>query len=488
MSSRQLAHGNMHHPRNYIKQFVRCLASVALVLPAVLLLVGCGMFDSDFGDCDNTSGSGTTYVQVKVQVSTGGDMRATRSPNGGEDGDGREPGYDNENKVNDITLLLYTKSDKAAQDAKEGINAADDDVTITHALYFPSAGEQQGSGNDIYYMTSPQEVDGLDRSKTYHMIVIANAGDLTSLKDKELSKIRDYNIKNAWTKGSTITDYSDFVMSSEDDAKLVFGDDQKGDGSETNPFTAEATIERIAARIDFDTEGNDCTLESTSDGTSTLTGYVYNVENTSGTETGDVFVLTHVSPFNEATYGSYLIKRVWDSTNGTAYLGVESATNNAATNYVIDPKTSDKATANFSAASEYYRNPYSTTGVATHAVQSPISEQTYYILDYTLENTRTDDKTDYVTGLYFTGKYYKKSEWSNGSPADNAGTTKTYVYYIRHSDPTGNGKASDPMHYGIVRNNIYRVKIEKVLGDSEGMQITINVRKWAKFTHTEIVM
>ena len=44
------------------------------------------------------------------------------------------------------------------------------------------------------------------------------------------------------------------------------------------------------------------------------------------------------------------------------------------------------------------------------------------------------------------------------------------------------------MYYGIVRNNIYRIKIEGVVGEKKGMILTIAVKKWAKYTHAETSM
>ncbi len=43
------------------------------------------------------------------------------------------------------------------------------------------------------------------------------------------------------------------------------------------------------------------------------------------------------------------------------------------------------------------------------------------------------------------------------------------------------------MLYGIVRNNIYRVSVEKVLEDAR-MSVTVNVRKWSAFSHVPVVM
>ena len=119
-------------------------------------------------------------------------------------------------------------------------------------------------------------------------------------------------------------------------------------------------------------------------------------------------------------------------------------------------------------------------------------------MDYVKENTSFDNNEQYATGLVFKGKYYDISDWvvatdaeikAGGSshPKDGAiGTDKAYTYVIRHSDPTGNGTTNDKMHYGIVRNNIYCVRIDKITG--KGLKVTLNVRKWATYTHEETTM
>ena len=115
----------------------------------------------------------------------------------------------------------------------------------------------------------------------------------------------------------------------------------------------------------------------------------------------------------------------------------------------------------------------------------------FFILDYAMENTTFDNLEEYATGLVFKGKYYEASDWDTAKKqpkAGKSGTDKYYTYTIRHSDPTGTGSKTAPMYYGIVRNNIYRVKIEGVVGEKKGMILTIAVKKWAKYTHAETSM
>ena len=108
-----------------------------------------------------------------------------------------------------------------------------------------------------------------------------------------------------------------------------------------------------------------------------------------------------------------------------------------------------------------------------------------------MENTTFDNSEEYATGLVFKGKYYELSDWdtTNKQPkAGKSGTDKYYTYTIRHSDPTDAGPKTAPMYYGIVRNNIYRIKIEGVVGEKKGMVLTIAVKKWAMYTHAETSM
>lgn len=462
-------------------QWSRGMLKTALTFAATFLFAACGIFESDDAGCESGVDDSRAYMQVRVKVDA---TARSRVPQGGENGDDREAGVNHENDIHDVTLLLYTTNPNNA-----GINAADGQATLTHALYFPSVGERKtATDGSAYYETVPREMaTPLDIAKRYHVIVIANAGDLTQkLSRMSLPLIRDYLVTQAWREAMTISEYDYFVMSSERDDVLSF-DSQTGTGTRQSPYLVETHIERLAARLDFDTDGG----TANSDGT-----YIYNVYgDTSSEEPIGKFVLQQVKPFNQMVYGSTLIKRV--ATNNPVhitYLGDETAEQGGATNYVLDALYETEKN------SSHYRN-YVAVSSELDDVEIPalwnvsekrkVGSNTYYILDYTLENTTLDNATDFATGLLFRGTYYTNAEWGDGSHPEG-GTTKTYPYYIRHSDPTGKGTTADPMHYGIVRNNIYRVKISRVLEEPTtsdiSLDITINVRKWALYEHSEIVM
>lgn len=407
------------------------------------------------------------YLQVKVTVEGSGDTRASRAtsgPQGGEDGDGRETGINHENDVNSLAVLLY-QSDNA--------DLSDDDATIDYVYTFTNLNKvtTPTSGRDATYTTVPKEIDAAIVGKNYHVIVIANADDMTSrCKGQKIKDVRDLQMSKVCTRDADITKFSNFIMSSKKDAKIDF----TKEGSETDPYQVEVDIERLAARIDIipNATYND-----------TGKGYYYNVMD--GTNVIGGFKLESVTPSEVMTSGEYLIKRVSTdaAVSSVTYFGQEvmNPTTKASTNYVVCPWTKDRTGLTLSAAE----------GPASlYDVQNVASSKSY-ILDYVMENTTTDNDVANSTGLIFKGKYYEETEWDAAKTQPKVGVKgvdKEYTYTLRHSDPSGSGTKDDPMHFGVVRNNIYQVKVEGVEGKSKGLTLTIHVRKWATYTHKETTM
>lgn len=412
------------------------------------------------------------YLQVKVTVEGSGDTRASRAttePQGGEDGNGREPGINKENNVNSLTVLLY-------KSVKDDLSEAD--ATIDYVYTFTNLNKvTTSSGSDATYTTVPKEIDAAIVGKNYHVIVIANADDMTSkcCIGKKISEIRDMQMDKVCTRNDDIANFTDFVMSSKKDAKIDFsGKSGSGTGTESDPYVVNVDIERLAARIDI-------IPNATFDRTSK--GYYYNVMD--GTNVIGGFKLESVTPTKVMTKGEYLIKRVSSdkAVSSVTYYGEEemNPTTKASTNYVVCPWTNDRADLSLADA----EGPPSLYNV------KEVASTKSYILDYVMENTTTDNAETYSTGLIFKGKYYEETEWDKTNHRPNpgaAGTDKYYTYTIRHSDPTDAGPKTAPMYYGIVRNNIYRIKIEGVVGEKKGMVLTIAVKKWAKYTHAETSM
>lgn len=448
------------------------MKTITLSLLALLLVMSFASCASDTtSDLPLPSKDMKAYLQVKVTVEGSGDTRASRAttePQGGEDGNGREPGINHENDVNSLTVLLY-KSDKD--------DLSDDNAIIDYVYTFTNLNKvTTSSGSDATYTTVPREINAAIVGKNYHVIVIANADDMTSrCKGKKISEVRDLQMSKVCTRDADITKFSNFIMSSKKDAKIDF----TKEGSETNPYQVDVDIERLAARIDI-------IPNATFDGTSK--GYYYDVKD--GTNVIGGFKLESVTPNKVMTKGEYLIKRVSSNAavSAVTYFGQEvmDPTTKASTNYVVCPWSKDRTGLTLSNA----EGPTSLYNVKKTTSTSTAVEEASYILDYVMENTTTDNKENYSTGLIFKGKYYEETEWDKTTKRPTAtatGTDKEYTYTLRHSDPSGSGTIADPMHFGVVRNNIYQVKVEGVEGKSKGIKLTIHVVPWAHYDHGEVI-
>ena len=447
------------------------MKTITLSLLALLLVMSFASCASDTtSDLPLPSKDMKAYLQVKVTVEGSGDTRTSRAatgPQGGEDGDGREPGTNHENEVNSLAVLLY----KSAKD-----DLSDDNAIIDYVYTFTGLTKATTSTSsiDATYTTVPKEIDAAIVGKNYHVIVIANADDMPSrCIGKKISKVRDLQMSKVCTRDADITKFSNFIMSSKKDAKIDF----TKEGSETNPYLVDVNIERLAARIDI-------IPNATYDETDK--GYYYNVMD--GTNVVGGFKLESVTPTKVMTKGEYLIKRVSSdaAVSAVTYFGLEEmdATTKASTNYVVCPWTKNRAGLTLSNA-EGPASLYNVKNTTSTSTTDPS-----YILDYVMENTTTDNAEANSTGLIFKGKYYESSEWDAATKqpkAGFAGAEKQYTYTLRHSDPSGSGTTADPMHFGVVRNNIYQVKVEGVEGKSKGIKLTIHVVPWAHYDHGEVI-
>ena len=445
------------------------MKTITLSLLALLLVMSFASCASDTtSDLPLPSKDMKAYLQVKVTVDGSGDTRASRAatgPQGGEEGDGRETGTNHENDVNSLTVLLY-KSDK--DDLSEA------DATIDYVYTFTGLNkETTSSGKDATYTTGPREIDAAIVGKNYHVIVIANADDMTSrCKGKKISEVRDLQMSKVCTRDADITKFSNFIMSSKKDARIDF----TKEGSETDPYQVEVDIERLAARIDI-------IPNATYDDTGK--GYYYNVMD--GTNVIGGFKLESVTPTKVMTSGEYLIKRVSSDKTvpSVTYYGEEEMNSTtASTNYVVCPWTKVRPSLALAEA-EGPASLYNVKKTTSTSTTDPS-----YILDYVMENTTTDNEETYSTGLIFKGKYYEETEWDKTTTRPKVGAKgidKEYTYTLRHSDPSGSGTKDDPMHFGVVRNNIYQVKVEGVEGKSKGLKLTIHVVPWAHYDHGEVI-
>ena len=339
------------------------------------LAAGCAQ--EDIGNAPSEGGglSASSYVSLSFASQQGTPTRS--NPTGGETGDGLEKGQANENAITSAVAFFYQGS------GTDGVNSSGTTPIMAVATFNVGSYTEPGNGIDRTYTTSPQQVD-LENG-TYNVLVVANPGaDWWTGKSLTLDDVRDHIQTTAWTVSGS--DYSNFVMTSAADATLTLNSNPESD-----PATAEVNVERMAARLDYKAKTS-----------YTCTDPAY---------PGATVKITGAALVNNLTEGSYLLKRVADDVNGNnlSYLGDETADENGvATNYVLDPWTTNKSKGLYGT---WFMNGSSDPNWWATYVQlgTPVSDgaETWQRIGYTLENTTAADAagSDYSTGVVFKAKF-----------------------------------------------------------------------------------
>lgn len=510
----------------------RTLAHLVAALLLLPLLCACSSISSD--DLEPATPDIATsdhYINLNIVVSNGSES-TMRSPLGGEDGDGREVGFERENKVMGITFMLYENDGKTINDSK--------DKKLAFVKYYSvrevSHGEQGTTFEpsspsekpiEATYTTGDQPLGELDLSKKYGVIVVANA-DLTNVfraNDDEttVETVCEYKMSTIYGGSGIGINAANFVMSLESDYTIDFADPDESyttvNGKTYYTFN-KILIERLAARIDF--WMNKATYNESRE----TPGYEYEVTMDENNSPKDHFVLTAVTPFNlynnkadelSNVAKEYLIKHV--NVGGK----IEYIADETESTLVVDPHTIKKTTGSTEFLN-YYSNQLRTlvadppTSEEIEAVitteslngritsnstdgYSTIERHHNFILCYPKENTLMYGSPLYycATGLRIEGDYYKAGE---SAPSKHL----TYYGYLRHQgEGSGNydivtsdrlderaiGSQTTAMNYGVVRNNIYRISIESITekkDDEPEVKLRIVVKNWDVFTHSEITM
>ena len=395
------------------------------------LAAGCAQ--EDIGNAPSEGGgmSATSYVSLSFASPQGTPTRS--NPTGGETGDGLETGQANENAITSAVAFFYQGTDQ------EGANSTGN-TPIKAVVSFNNIGngtDENSTGVDRTYTTLPQQVD-LENG-TYNVIVVANPGaDWWTGQSLTLDDVRNHIQTTAWTASGS--DYSDFVMTSAADATLTLNSNPESD-----PAKATVNVERMAARLDYKAEAPyPCTDPA---------------------YTGATVKITGAALVNNLTAGSYLLKRVADDVNGNnlSYLGDETADENgAATNYVLDPWTAAKKSANSNFTiggetktaedlyGEWFGNISQNPNYWADYVQPGTSVSDGWLrIGYTLENTTAADAagSDYSTGVVFKAKFHPKgvANYTDGATFFEHGTTlyasmedMMKVFYGNKFDQLGN--------------------------------------------------
>ena len=486
-----------------LSQSVKFIGKAAAIMLLPLLAWSCQWVHDDYDD-ETTDDNATQYINITISVSADNNP-VTRSPQGGEYGDGAEKGIDREYAVNDVTLIFYQDN--------SGINTASDDAKVLCVKKYAvrpfdesndlpnSHSHKTGetTAGEVLYTTGKQKLSEttLEVGKTYKVLVVANADVAINVGDK-IKDIRDKVLGSIYTGTGKGTDAASFVMTSESDATVELKNPTIETEANENRFIYYFNcihMERLAARIDFLASGATYSAD-----TYDHNGCVYNVTGS----TTDKFVLTSIQLFNINDGNEYLFKRTNDATN--PYLADETTTN-----WVVDPNTALKTAAAHPAyitstlTSVAASGTFDVTMSGQQSNKLAISGSDDIIIGYAKENTITASTPYYyyATGLAFEGYYYK-----NG--ATTGGQRRVYYHFIRHQGEKETaydamtatdledfdknstiGNNGTPMNFGIVRNNIYRIQIGSIKADEDDevkVTLHIKVKKWDLFEHDTIYM
>lgn len=371
------------------KNILHTVKDVAGCLLMASLAAGCAQEDIDTAPTGGGGMSASSYVSLSFasQQST-----PTRSnPTGGEQGDGQEKGQTNENEIKSAVAFFYQGS------GTDGVNSSGTTPIMAVATFNVRNYTEPGNGIDRTYTTTPQQVD-LDDG-TYNVLVVANPGaDWWTGQSLTLADVRNHIQTTAWTASGS--DYSDFVMTSAADATLTLNSNPESD-----PAKATVNVERMAARLDYKAEASyPCTDPA---------------------YTGATVEITGAALVNNLTAGSYIIKRVADDVNGVpTYLGNETPDAGVQTNYVLDPWTAVKTSANNSftiggevkTAEDLYgewfgnlsQDPNYWADYVQPGIEVSDGAETWQRIGYTLENTTAAEEAGkrYSTGVVFKAKFH----------------------------------------------------------------------------------
>lgn len=373
------------------KNILHTVKGVAGCLLMASLAAGCAQEDIDTAPSGGGGMSASSYVSLSFasQQST-----PTRSnPTGGEQGDEDETGQDYENEIKSAVAFFYQGS------GTDGVNSSGTTPIMAVATFNINVGSytEPGNGIDRKYTTTPQQVD-LDDG-TYNVLVVANPGaDWWTGQSLTLADVRNHIQTTAWTASGS--DYSDFVMTSAADATLTLNSNP-----ENNPAKATVNVERMAARLDYKAEASyPCTDPA---------------------YTGATVEITGAALVNNLTAGSYMLKRVASTVDGVpTYLGNETPDAGVQTNYVLDPWTADKTSANNSftiggevKTAEYLygewfgnisQDPNDWAAYVQPGTEVTVGTEKWQRIGYTLENTTAAEEAGkrYSTGVVFKAKFH----------------------------------------------------------------------------------
>ena len=525
---------------------------IILVLGVLAMLMSSCQWMSEEYDDEIADSSAAQYINITVSVSASNNPVTRANPTGGEYGDGPEKGDDRENEVKNITLIFYQDDNGINTNSldTEVVEVLSYDVHEYTDSDRPKGHDHKAGEptdvqtNEVLYTTGDKELRGtnLEAGKTYKVIVVANANPGVQRGDKIVSdKVREKVLSKVYSGTGVGVNATDFVMASESDTSVrlvnptVYTSYTVPEDNRYVYYFECIHIERLAARIDFSTHypKSNATYDAT---TYSKPGYVYKIwkeGDTTEPTSNDRFVVTNVTPFN-LTNGAneFFVKRVSEGSNFASrtnviptYLGDETTTNWVLDSYSNAAKTAPSY-ATYFLANNTLDALKTQTAVAASAkkvelsttwhdnTDNYISKDGYdnIIVGYATENTIDDNSPlyYYATGLAIEGLYihdgkaaprviytflrHQGEGYASGQSSYDAfklvGETPEETDALIRAAKDMKCNPGTAMNFGVVRNNIYRVSIDKITEEESGVKVKllIKVKNWDVYKHDPIYM
>ena len=427
----------------------------------------------------------TTYMKVKIN--SGVTTKATTK--GAEHGDqpGGEVGSEDEYMIKNVVIVLYTDGKKETAGVYEFTPESEIIAAGSATVPAGSMGEgdnlsdwhSKGATVSLSVKPGKQEYDG----QTYGVLTVVNSENPESLVTEVLGD--DYEASKLANKLLKMGELGKFVMTSHI-KEPQFGDINrdvvtlKAGATADNAPEANVHVERLAAKIRI----NEAGIESKP--------YFYDIKQPNTNTSIATVRLEQAVVLNKLLCGSYLLKRVSENVGADAtaipenkdndvWLGDElnTASEDAYTNYVIDPWTRSKTVEGTSIMGEIhttdkleYTNPlinkegdvqksYETlfTEYNSTAVTLADAKETSQItLAYTGENTLDyeDQKNGLSTGVLFKATYFPK-KWSTQATVDEKVVIKEVETDFGKTDnPIEITNATEGVDFYVYQGNIYK--------------------------------
>ncbi len=305
-----------------------------MYVPVLLLASACG-YDHLVEPATYPDEPETPYVEIRISMPAN-DAASTRSnPMGGEEGNGREQGLDNEDRINDINIFFYLE-----ETSGKGMDSHAETPIINHIFYNlkdssdPLNSQLWLSGDEV---NEPDDDDNLPyfeknylvlklkctdadlrqvESTGINFVTLANVGPMQDINT--LGELRNYDLSldksNAWcatydacSKDASKMDY--FLMSTAYNENYAAGGQTTGTNKitkEGSEYKGKTTLQRMYARIDLWYNEKENAIKAGDAADAKVKQLQYKVENA----TGNIVYVTNVMPVNIMKRPSYVFKKV----------------------------------------------------------------------------------------------------------------------------------------------------------------------------------